>query len=870
MEQDATLTSGGPPRPDDDEGRALRRATARAALFGGEPEPVQVGRYTLLRQVGVGGMGTVFAAYDQQLGRTVAVKLMHRDRGQGRARLLREAQALARLSHPNVVAVHEVGAVGDRVFVAMEFVEGRTLEDVMHPNDGPRRPWQQLLPLLIQAGRGLAAAHAAGIVHRDFKPSNVMVGADGRVRVVDFGIARTDVWDEPDTIPEDQASRTLARLTVTGGVMGTPRYMSPEQFRGEPVDARSDQFSFCVVLYEALHGQGPFAARTLSELAEVVSSGNVRPPPSNSGVPRRIEQAIRRGLAATPAARYPSMEALLVGLSLEPSARRGRAIMVLGLAGALATGLWAGGAGADTDRCSGGADELTGAWDAAAKRRAEQGLRGTGRDHAVGTWQRVEAWGDAWAGRWLTAWRGACELHVRGDRSDADLEQQRTCLQGQVHALRSLVDGLATADQTVLDRATAAIRALPEPAGCGDRDRGSALPADPEARSQLAAAEAGLAAARAALALDRVAGAREALVEVERIAEALDDRRLRAEVGLHRGILARRGGDLPGAEALWSDAYFAAAAAGETALTIELAALLMRVTGADLGRIADARQWERHAAAALARGTASPEAGRTLALARIAVLLAQGHTIAAEDALMPILRGAEDATGLAAAELLLRLGDVRVASGELELAAAAYADAGSYDLGVLGPEHPGLGHVRFAQARLSLARGEVQAARVGFEDLLSFWTDRLGPSHLDVAAVHFALAQVATVQADGAEALDHYARAHGIYAAAHGSEHVRTALAACGLALRFFGRDQAPGGRGPAGRERAAARRPGRAGAGACARDSVPARDGDGGRPAGPPGPAHDPVAVRHLGGHPRGAHARRARRSAVSEEYSS
>jgi serine/threonine protein kinase len=257
-----------------------------------------VGRYVVLARLGAGGMGVVFAAYDPELSRKVALKLLHprlaadadaAARHDARARLVREAQALARLSHPHIVAIHDVGEHRGSVWLAMEYVEGETLATWLQQR---RRTWQEVLAVLTPAASGLAAAHAAGLVHRDIKPDNIIVGADGRVRVMDLGLARALGGDEepgaridarinaevPTAAAGDLAG-LAARVTRVGAVMGTPAYMSPEQFRGLPVDARADIFAFCVTLWEALMGERPFAGDTLIELAASVLAGTVRPVP---------------------------------------------------------------------------------------------------------------------------------------------------------------------------------------------------------------------------------------------------------------------------------------------------------------------------------------------------------------------------------------------------------------------------------------------------------------------------------------------------------------------------------------------------------------------------------------------------------------
>jgi tRNA A-37 threonylcarbamoyl transferase component Bud32/WD40 repeat protein len=322
------------------------RQTVAAALFGADSEAVQLGRYRLLSRIGAGGMGIVYAAYDDRLDRKVALKLIRPSRLDGAeaaARTLREARALARLSHPNVVHVYEVGELEDRqVFVAMEFLAGPTLRAWL---DVQPRPWPEVLAVFRQAAEGLAAAHAHGVVHRDFKPHNAIFGADGRVRVLDFGLAQLDgSGDARAAIDHAEAHDLTRTLTSTGSVIGTPAYMAPEQFAGRRGDARTDQFSFCVSFYEALYGSRPFTGETVAALAESVGSGRIAAPPKQPGVPEWLRVALLRGLQAEPAKRWASMAALLAALAGDPAARRRSRTRwtgaSLGAAVALTSGAW--------------------------------------------------------------------------------------------------------------------------------------------------------------------------------------------------------------------------------------------------------------------------------------------------------------------------------------------------------------------------------------------------------------------------------------------------------------------------------------------------------------------------------------------------
>jgi len=315
-------------------GRDLALASTEGHGKRGSAEPViavgdTIGRYVVLRRIGAGGMGVVFAAYDPQLDRRVALKLLRTGMGLGegeaKARLVREAQAIAQLSHPHVVAVYDVGtAASGEVYVAMEFVEGDTLTQWLHRWE---RSWRDLLGAFRDAGLGLAAAHGVGLLHRDFKPDNVLVGSDGRVRVSDFGLARSLVTGDDEHLPMPALTALRVTLTATGAVMGTPRYMAPEQLVGKDVTAAADQFSFCVALYEALYGAHPFAGDTAALMIE--EGARMRPPPDGKGTPAVVASILARGLDPVPARRFPSMSALLAELAHAVTPPRRRVVAIV-------------------------------------------------------------------------------------------------------------------------------------------------------------------------------------------------------------------------------------------------------------------------------------------------------------------------------------------------------------------------------------------------------------------------------------------------------------------------------------------------------------------------------------------------------------
>jgi hypothetical protein len=470
----------------------------------------RIGRFLVLRKLSEGGMGVVYIAYDPDLDRQVAIKLLRpRDGGEAqehaRQRLLREAQALARLSHPNVVQIHEVGTTPNgRVFLAMELISGLTVRE--WATRAPRR-WPQVVAVFVEAGRGLAAAHAAGLVHRDIKPDNLLVGDDGRTRVLDFGLSRPPAVASAAPIPADLSGSVSSpiswHVTAAGSLVGTPAYMSPEQFLRVEADARSDQFSFCVALWEALFGVRPFAGREVGELSQAVVRGELRPPPPGRRVPAWLQRALVRGLQRDPDDRFPGMDALLAELTRDHGRVR-RALVgaaVLAAAAAVVLGLRAG--EADGARCTGAAAEVAAVWDEPQRAALRAAFAATGLAYAAGAADAAVARLDGYAGEWAAQSTAACEATVvRREASPQLLDRKNACLQRRLDGLGALAAVLGRADATAVERAPEAIAALAPLAPCASEAYLLAEvepPADPaeaiavhELRRRLAAVEAEL------------------------------------------------------------------------------------------------------------------------------------------------------------------------------------------------------------------------------------------------------------------------------------------------------------------------------------------------------------------------------------------
>jgi len=493
-------------------------------------------RYTILHAVGRGGMGEVYAAYDGKLDRRVALKLLLSREPQGESRLSREAQAMARLSHPNVVAVFDTGMVEGRLFLAMEFVQGTTLRVWQRDR---QRTVAEILRVYVRAGRGLAAAHDAELVHRDFKPDNVLVSTRGAVKVTDFGLVRTEELEggspeaalerlmtklssvrppplsgEPrDTLPLEPTEADIrvdsksgsgssflrslrsgpleTPMTEVGVVLGTLGYMAPEQYVSQPVNAKTDQFSFCVALYDALYGQKPFAGKGVLELADATMNGRVREPPKGKNVPARIHRALLRGLKPKKDDRYPTMAALLADLEYDPAKDRAR----LGFAVAgvlLAVVVFAAVRISFTQKeklCSGADTLAREVWNDQLRQRLEQAMLATNLPFAPDTWARTHGELDGYMQRWSKMHEQTCRAtRVLGHQPEALMAVRMACLEERRSDVRALVRLLEHADRQTVEKAVEASQSLPGVADCADVTSLTSvqpLPADAAQRSNV-------------------------------------------------------------------------------------------------------------------------------------------------------------------------------------------------------------------------------------------------------------------------------------------------------------------------------------------------------------------------------------------------
>jgi eukaryotic-like serine/threonine-protein kinase len=465
-----------------------QRALVRSRVFPRLDKAPRIGRYRVLRKLGRGGMGTVVAAHDETLDRRVALKLLHDDlaaKPRQRHRLMREAQAMARVSHPNVVTVYEADVFQDQLYIAMELVEGHTLDAWQRQL---LRGWRACFDAYVQAGRGLEAAHDQMLVHRDFKPGNCIIDAQGRVRVLDFGLARdTTHGPVPSELTAVSDSSVLStNITVTGAMIGTIAYMSPEQLQGKPADARSDQFSFCVSMYEALYGQRPFTAETAGELLAAIMQQRfgVLPKSSRRRVPGWLRRILRKGLALHPAERHTSMTELLARLEAVPRRRRRLTL------GSLGTGLLAlvGVASAElaspttVSPCAELRGQPPAGWDERTRDAVEHAILGTELSDAPVIWGGVSGLLDAYADEWSAARVVVCEAGSHGPRAlTAAHAAQLSCLDDRARVLTALSGRLVEADGRMAAHAVSAADALPSVAECLEGFAAPERPVAPEA-----------------------------------------------------------------------------------------------------------------------------------------------------------------------------------------------------------------------------------------------------------------------------------------------------------------------------------------------------------------------------------------------------
>ncbi|HWB79130.1 MAG TPA: serine/threonine-protein kinase [Nannocystaceae bacterium] len=806
----------------------------RARLLDETVPETRIDRYVVIERLGTGGMGVVYEAHDSQLDRKVAIKLVRNwalgEHSNDQQRLIREARALAQLSHPNVVAIYDVGLHHGRVFIAMELVQGITLRRFVA--DGTRT-WPDVLACLVQAGEGLLAAHTAGLVHRDFKPDNVLVGDDGRVRVLDFGLAQGD-GSAPTHPALSSAAMMSLSLTATGKVVGTPAYMAPEQFSGAPADARTDQFSFCVACWEALFLERPFQATSTPQLRRLIAKGEIAKPSHPERAPEWLRTVLARGLAADPDARWPSLRALLDAFTPRPRRKPWKygvaavlGVTALTLGGVL---LWQ---SHERAACERDASERAALWNPGTATAIVDAFTTTALAHARGSAERIDGLLDDYARTWAQTRAQSCLAHLDGTIDDATWQRRRACLDERRERLATLLEVLQAPDRDIVNMAVRVTYELPRASACEDDARlaanAAALGSDVDAervselRSSIARAELLAETARP----DAVAAAG----AIRDRAEALGDPGLVAEAELAVGTAHLQRGEYQPAADAYERAYFGAGPIGADEVALVAATQLVEVVGSRLARFDDGLGWSRHAEGLLPRsGSARPWREAQLAEHVASVLHGKGDYEGARASyeraialrseyagrdhpavgrawgnLGSLLAEHRDAEGakpaLDEAERILvaaygpdslQLASIYTSRGSVEHHLAHYQASAEYHEralaireGLLEPDHPSIAASLSNLATARLVLDDRVGARILLARVIELRRKKLGPLHPLLATALSNLGVVDTHLDDTKAAIEHLTEALQIRRTVLPPNHPDTAVALVNLGDAF-------------------------------------------------------------------------------------
>jgi len=761
----------------------------RARLFARDGT-FRVGRYRISKLLGAGAMGEVHLATDDDLGRSVAIKFVHSRHGDSRwaQRLRLEAQALARLAHPNVVHVYEVGEHEGRVYLAMEYIDGGSLRDWLRAKPGPA--WAEVLAAYLEAARGLSAAHSAGIVHRDFKPDNILRGRDGRVAVSDFGLAELE--EVPD-LHGDSGSMP------PGEFAGTPAYMPLEQFHGH-ADGRSDQFSLGVSLYEGLWGRRPFDGISLARVLRGEASWVPAPPPEASEVPRWIWPLLRRVLSFDPEDRFASVDELIAALEggLRIRRRRGR-LLRSGLAalafGALSGGTaWWGGSslGASPPPCSIDESVLAGTWGEPQRIALREAFAETGLGYAEASASVVEEHLGAWARAWTDQRRQACEAtKLEEVSSEAELELRIGCLDRQRQSLDALVGTFVVADADVIVRASALVAELPDLRACADLRALSAASALPRGReTEVLAGYQLLERAKAMTAARRLGAANGLLAELAAALPTLDHPPLAIEYRAARASASFEGGSLSlGLEGM-REAVLEAAGSELDELEANLRVELAHLAAGRWSKPEIERFIVEEAAASLARSGRPGDPREALVIRAQAALAREAGEHRAALALLRTLlvhSSGPPPRPHWRATVHTEIANELAVLGEYEEAEQEYRAALAMLREQLSDAHPRVARIEFDLALLALDRGQLDRASKLLASARSIYVDTFGNNSLKVARVDLAAASVAIQEGEFDRGLELSMHAEVALERDLGPEHaeVGDAAEAVGI-LRYY------------------------------------------------------------------------------------
>ncbi|HKE18563.1 MAG TPA: serine/threonine-protein kinase, partial [Kofleriaceae bacterium] len=590
------------------------------------------------------------------------------------------------------------------------------------------RSWREIVDAYVQAARGLAAAHRAGLVHRDFKPSNALIDGDGVVQVTDFGLVRAA--DQPErepgppaaapagasARPRESAGALQLSLTRTGAVVGTPAYMAPEQHAGEAVDARTDQWALACSLYEALHGDRPVPGDSYEEIAAAAQSGTMRPEPSDSAVPRSIRGAIRRALSRRPADRFASMDELIAALSPPLHARRW---WIAGLAGAAAAiiapaiALTLFPRGGDEVTCTGLDAPLAAIWNRARAGALTARFASAGTGYTVDSAHRALGGLDAYGAEWLAARRRACTDARDGQSSSERLDRRMRCLDRRLVEMSALIGALLQADPVAIRGAGTAIGRLNAVSDCADPRETVPRPSDAQARARIAAAEDDLARGWAFHALGECERALPLARGAAEVGERTGWSPLRGRALVLRGECENRQGDYQASVATLDGAATEAARAQDDALIAEALADRFYVLGDRLGKPADALKGRRYIELALERAGRPPRPRAIWLHVLAIVLLNQGkvdEALAAQTEAIRIWRQISPPGGVNLIDSLQTQANIQLSRGEFVQARALLDEVMTAEVSASGPEHPRVAAALTNMGVLEVHRGDMPAA----------------------------------------------------------------------------------------------------------------------------------------------------------------
>ncbi len=763
-----------------------------------------VDRYRILESIGIGGMGVVYRAQDPKLDREIALKLVRADRqddgGQSQTRLLREAQAMAQVSHPNVLPIYDVGTLEAGVFIAMEYIQGQSLPQWMQ--EQTRAP-EEIVDVFVEAGRGLAAVHLAGLIHRDFKPSNVLL--DHRVLIMDFGLARatgtpsTEDGPSPDELPSTPLPGGIlsTELTQVGTILGTPAYMAPEQMvAGRDVDERCDQYGFCASLFEMLHGHRPFDGESMLDLYRAKHHQRWAEVEASSPFVRQVMEVVHRGLAADPDQRWPSMTALVDALAqLRTPTRRRRWLpwTLAGAVGAIAgAALWP---SSDEPSPCGEEDGLAGIWD----EDQRQAVRAAWEDSGAPYWE--QAWGtvsprlDAYADAWRAQHVAVCEANRSPEPEDpALLDQRARCLDDRRRRLAALAETLGRSEPEVVETAAAGVAGLARIESCEDtRYLANALEPPTTPREALAVA-------RLRESLARV----DALTDTERFDDALtlartvleaaegqDYAPVQVEAQHRLGRLMMFGSEPSESVEVLSKSYFRARELGHDEVALAAATDLIRAE--DLGHhYEDGLHWARTAESLLPTVGDEPSQ-RALLMRRKGSMVAdmgrQQEGIEMLERAAAIQREVFGDDDPRVAVTLLALGrNLRRREGRVDEAVQILREALATAESAFNPVHPSVSRYANGLGNALVMSGKLDDALVHYERADSITRAALGDEHPERAGLLISRSQIHTRRREFERSIALISKALEIWEEAHGPDHPRVGLAVNNLGVAYEGK----------------------------------------------------------------------------------